>query len=33
VRNDAASDGGAAAWERFELSKDFRPWRFSRPLP
>src|SRR5437867_3783199 len=22
-----------AAWVRFELTKDFRPWRFSRPLP
>ncbi len=24
---------GEAAWVRFELTKDFRPWRFSRPLP
>jgi hypothetical protein len=23
----------STAWVRFELTKDFRPWRFSRPLP
>jgi hypothetical protein len=27
------SCGGTTAWVRFELTKDFRPWRFSRPLP
>ena len=25
--------GTGTAWVRFELTKDFRPWRFSRPLP
>src|SRR3954464_4961484 len=27
------SEKWSAAWVRFELTKDFRPWRFSRPLP
>ena len=32
-RQGLGGDQAVAAWVRFELTKDFRPWRFSRPLP